>query len=134
MCYVKCQNILVNILVHLLQRLNFWLRYPSYLLSKFATQLKLIQSVVWVEIHGICFASSTFRVLLSGFWVSGLQYPSPRDPFPVPVPGFPVPGSQSPRVPGPRIPGVRVPGSRVAGSWGPGSQVSGSQVLILDYP
>ena len=89
--------------------------------------------MVWVEILGICVASSTFIVLLSGFWVSGLQYPSLRDPFPVPVPWSPVPGSQSPRVPGPRIPGVRVTGSRVAGSWGPGSQVSGSQVLILDY-
>ena len=107
MCYVKCQNILVNVLVHLLEHLSFWLKCPSFLLSKFATQLKLIQSVVWVRILGICITSSTFRVLLSGFWVSGLQFPSLRDPFP----------------------GSWVSGSRVAESQGLRSQSSGSQVL-----
>ena len=58
--YVKCQNILVNVLVHLLEPLIFRLRYPSFLLSKFASQLKL-QSMVRVGILGICVTSSILR-------------------------------------------------------------------------
>ena len=111
LCYVECQNILVNVLVHLLEHLRFRLRCPNFLLSKFALQLKLIQSVVRVGILGICVKSSILRVLLSRFWVSGSQFPSPRDPFP---------GSRSPRVLG-------------SESQGTGSQGPGSQVLILDY-
>ena len=130
MCYVKCQNILVNVLVHLLEHLSFWLRCPSFLLSKFASQLKLIQSVVRVGILGIWVTSSILRVLLSGFWVSGLQFPSPRDLFPGswvsgshftesqfqgPVsqgPSSRSPGSHCPRFQGPRIPGLRSQGPR----------------------
>ena len=78
LCYVKYQNILV----YLLEHLSFWLRCPSFLLSKFASQLKFIQSMVRVGILEICVTSSILRVLLSGFWVSGSQFPSPRDPFP----------------------------------------------------
>ena len=113
MCYVRCQNIMVNVLVHLLEHLSFGLRCPSFLLSKFASQLKLIQSVVRVGILGICVTSSILTVLLSGFWVSGSQVPSFRDP----VPGSWVSGSQISRshfhCPG--IPGSRVPESQVSG-------------------
>ena len=121
LCYVKCQNILVNVLVHLLEHLSFWLRCPSFLLSKFASQLKLIQSVVRVRILGICVTSSILRVLLSGFWLSTSQFPSPRDLFP----GFCVSGSQSPRVPVSRVPGLRVSGTRISEFQGPGSQGPG---------
>ena len=123
-------NILVNVLVYLLEHLIFWLRCPSFLLSKFASQLKLIQSVVRVGILGISVASSILRVLLSGFWASGSQFPSPRDPFP----GSWVSGSQfhGPefRVLCSRIAGLRVFGSWVSESWGlrshgPRSRVSG---------
>ena len=82
LCYVKCQNILVHVLVYLLKHLSFWIRCSNFLLSKFASQLKLIPSVVRVGVLGICVTISILRVLLSGFWVSGSQFPSPRDPFP----------------------------------------------------
>ena len=114
-------------MVHLLQHLHFWLRCPSFLLSKFATQLKLMQSVVWVEILGICVASSTFRVLLSRFWVSGLLFPSPKDPFPVPVPGSWMSGSRVPVSQGSRVPGSQVQEPRVSGSQDPESQDPESQ-------
>ena len=116
LCYVKCQGILANVLVHLLEHLRFWLRCLSFLLLKFASQLKLIQSVLRVGILGICFPSSILRVLLSGFWVSGLQFPSSRDPFP---------GSWVSR--------SRVWSSLVSGSQGPVVSGPGSQDLILDY-
>ena len=135
MCYVKCQNILVNVLVHLLQHLSSWLRWSSFLLSKFASQLKLIQSVVHVGILGIWVTISILRVLLSGFWVSGLQFPSSRDlflgscvsgshftesQFQGPVsqgPRSQSPGSHCPRFQGPRVPGLRSqdPRSRISG-------------------
>ena len=82
---------------------SFWLRCRSFLLSKFASQLKLIQSVVWVRILGICVTNSVIRVLLSGFWVSEFYLFS----------GSWVSGSQSPMVPGSRVPGLRVMGLRV---------------------
>ena len=118
LCYIKCQNILVNVLVHILKNLSFELRCPSFLLSKFASQLKLIQSVVRVGILVVCDISSILRVLLSGFWVSGSQVPSLRDP----TPGPHIPGSHfhsrvlGVRVLCPRIPESRVPESRVSGS------------------
>ena len=133
---------------------SFWLRCPTFLLSKFTSQLKLIQSVVRVRILGICVTSSVFRVLHSGFWVSKYQFSIPRDLFPgslvsgshVPESQFESLGCQGPVFQGPRVPGshlqesqdpdsqspgsqgLRVLGSRVSGSWSPGSQVSGSQV------
>ena len=133
---------------------SFWLRCPTFLLLKFASQLKLIQSVVRVRILGICVTSSVFRVLHSGFWVSKYQFSIPRDLFPgsrvsgshVPesqfeglgcqgavfqgprVPGYHLPESQGPGSQSPGSQGLRVLGSRVSGSWSPGSQVSGSQV------
>ena len=117
-------------------KLSFWLRCPRFLLSKFASQLKLLQSVVRIRILGICVISSILRVLLSGFWVSESQFPSPRDLFP----GSWVSGSQCPRVSGSRVLGLRVlglrvPGLRVLGSLVSGLRVPGpgSQVLILDY-
>ena len=80
---------------------SFWLRCPSFLLSKFASQWKLIQSV-------------------SGSWSqdSGSQSRN----FQVPGTYFQVPGCQ-----GPRVPGSRVPKSRVSGFQGPGSQSPGRQ-------
>ena len=131
LCYVKCHDILAKFLVHLLEHLSFWLKYPSFLLSKLASQLKLIQSLVRVGILGICVTSSILRVLLSGFWVSGLQFPSPRDRVSGSwVPGSHVAGSQSPK-----SQGLRVPSLIVLGSWVSGLRVLGprSQVLILDY-
>ena len=87
---------------------GFWLRCPSFLLSKFASQLKLIQSVVRVGILGICVTISMLRVLFSGFWVSELQFPSPRDSFPESwESGSHVPES---RVSGSRVSGLRIPG------------------------
>ena len=140
---------------------SFWLRCPTFLLSKFTSQLKLIQSVVRVRILGICVTSSVFRVLHSGFWVSKYQFSIPRDLFPGSlVSGFHVPesqfeslGCQGPVFQGPRVPGSHLqesqdPDSRVSGSQGLGvpglrvlgSRISGlrvpgpgSQVLILDY-
>ena len=110
---------------------SFWLRCPRFLLSKFASQLKLIQSVVRIRLLGTCVISSILRVLLSGFWVSESQFPSPRDLFP----GSWVSGSQCPRVSGSRVLGLRVPSLRVLGSLVSGLRVPrpGSQVLILDY-
>ena len=132
---------------------------PSTRAPKFSTQMpqlfiisicftikawrKLVQSVVWVRVLRICARSSILSVLCSGFWVSGSQVPSPRDP----VPWSWVSGSQF-QGPKSRVPGLKIPGSQVSGSQGPGSQgpsipglrVSrpralgpGSQVLILDY-
>ena len=104
---------------------KFLTQIPSFLLLKFASQLKLIQSVVRVGILVICVTSQVFRILLSGFWVSGSQFPSPTDPFP----GFwvsdsPVAWSKSPRVSDPRVPDLRVTGSPVSES-----PVSGSKNL-----
>ena len=139
---------MVNVLVHLLEHLSFRLRCPKFLLSKFAEQLKLIQSVEQVGIVGVYVTSSIFRVLFSEFWVSGSQIASSRDPVPgswvsgshVPGSQFQGPGCQGPvsqshRFPGPRVLG---PGSQSPTSQGPGSQSlrisgPGSQVLILDY-
>ena len=103
---------------------SFWLRCPSFLLSKFASQLKLIQSVVRIRILRICVTSSILRVLLSEFWVSDSQFPSLSDLFP----GSWVSESQSPRVSDPRVLGLRVSGLRVLGSKVSGLRVSGSQI------
>ena len=89
---------------------SFRLRCPSFLLSKFASQLKLIQSVVLVGILGICVTSSLLRVLLSGFWVSSRKSQVPGTQFHGPGCQGPMSQAPSPRVLGP-----------------------GSQVLILDY-
>ena len=103
-------------MVHLLEHLSFGIRCLSFLLSKFASQFKLIQSVVRVGILWICVTSSILRVLISGFWVSGSQVQRFRDPVLASwVSRFRISGSQSP------------------GSQGPRSQVLGTLVLILDY-
>ena len=113
MCYVKCQNILV----HLLEHLSYGLKCLSSLLSKFASHLKLIQSVVRVGILGSV-TNSILQVLFSGLWVSGSQVPSSK---------FQGPSS---RVPCPRVAGLRVSRSQVQGFR---VLDPGSQVLILDY-
>ena len=123
MSYVKCQNILVNFLVHLLEHLSFWLSCLTFYYQNLLHNLKLIQSVVRVEILGICITSSILRVLLSGFWVSESQFPSPTDPVPEScVWGSRVPGSQNswvlgPRVQGLRVSDLRVPVLKVLGVW-----------------
>ena len=115
---------------------SFWLRCPSFLSSKFSSQLKLIQSIVRVM-------ESVSQARFSGSCSqdSGSQSRN----FQVPRTYFQVFGCQGPRVPEFRVPESRVwgsqdPGSRVLGLWVLGSQVSGlrvpgpgSQVLILDY-
>ena len=138
LCYVKCQNILVNVLVHLLEHLSFQLRCPNFLLSKFAKQLKLIQSVMQVGVVGVYVTSSILRVLLSEFWVSGSQIPSSRDPVPGSwVSGSHVPGSQfqSPGCQDPMSQSHRFPGPGSQGPTSQGLRISGPgfQVLILDY-
>ena len=112
-------------------RSSFWIRCPSFLLSKFTSKLKLIQSVVQVRILGICVKSSILRALLSGFWISELQFQCPRELFP----GSWVSPSQSPNVSGSRVSGLSVPESRGSGSWGPRSQsprslVSGPDIRL----
>ena len=123
--------ILVNDLVHLLEHLSFRLRCSSFLLSKFAAQLKLIQSVVRVGILGVCVTSSIFRILLSGFWVSKSQISGTQ--FQGPWCQGPMPQYQSPRCQGsvsqgPRVTGSQVPESQVSKSQVSGSRLSGFQV------
>ena len=118
MCYVKCQNILV----HLLEHLSYGLKCLSSLLSKFASQLKLIQSVVRVGILGSV-TSSVLQVLLSGLWVSGSQVPSPK----FQGPSSRVPESQGSEFQGRGSQGLRVPGPRFQG---PGSWVSGPDIRL----
>ena len=116
----------------------FWSIYPRL---KFSTQIPV--SVVQVEIPGTCATSSILRVLLSGFWVSGLQIPSPRDSVPGSCmsksqfqgpgcqglvsqgPIVPSPGSHSPGSRGPRVSRLRFSEFQVSGSQGSRSQVSG---------
>ena len=74
-----------------------------------------------VGILEICVTSSILRVLLSGFWVSGSQFPSSRDPFPGSwVSGFQGPGPQGPGSQVLGVPGHRIMGSQVSGSLVPG--------------
>ena len=119
--------------------LSFRLRCPSFLLSKFASQLKLIQSVVRVGILGICVTSSVLRVLLSGSWVSGSQVPSPKDPVLGSwVSGSCVSVSRSPSVPGsgsqgPRVPVFESQGSQSLVCQGPGVSGRGSRVSGPDF-
>ena len=80
-------------------------------------------------ILGICVISSSFRVLLSGFWVSRVAISKSQEPISR-ILGVRVPESQPP---GSRVPDLKFSGSRVSGSWGLRSQGPGYQVLILDY-
>ena len=107
-------------------RSSFWIRCPSFLLSKFTSKLKLIQSVVQVRILGICVKSSILRALLSGFWISELQFQCPRDLFP----GSWVSASQSPNVSGSRVSGLSVPESWGLRSQSPRSLVSGPGIRL----
>ena len=93
-----------------------------------------------VQILAKCITSSILRVLLSGFWVSGSQFPNLRDSFPgslvsgshVPKPQFKGPGCEGPvsRVPESQDTGLQslgsqglgFPGSQIAGSWIPWSR------------
>ena len=93
----------------------------SFLLSKYASQIKLIPSVVR--------SVASLRVIWSNFQGPGCQGPVSQGPR--------VPGSRAPESwlqglgsQGPTVLGLR---SRVSGSQGPASQGPGSQTLILDY-
>ena len=129
--------------------LSFWLRCPSFLLSKFVSQSKLIQSVVSgpqgrkFQVPGTRFQGPgcqgpSSRVL--GVRVSCLRILEPQVPDSR-VSGSQVLESQCPWVPGLSVPrsqvlgsqGPRSQGLRVSGSQGPRSQDLGSQFLILDY-
>ena len=120
---------------------NFLTQMPQLFIIKICFKLKLIQSVVRVGILGISVASSILRVLLSGFWASGSQFPSPRDPFPGSwVSGSQFHGSESQGLviqnrgsQGLRIPGLGVPGSWVSESWGLRSHGPRSRVLGPDF-
>ena len=140
LCYVKCQNIFVNVLVHLLEPLSFWLKCPSFLLSKlcFIIKVSTICDVGW-DTRNLCcqfhLQGPALRIL--GFRVTcpkphglssrvlGVKVLCPRVPKSQDHgsqglhPGSQCPGSQSPRVPGPRVPGLRVLGLDVPGlrSW-----------------
>ena len=86
--------------------LRFWHTCRSFLLSKFASQIKLIQSLV-----GSVTSNRVLGSHLQGFGCQRLVSQGPR------VPG---PGYRGPRSLDPRSVGLRVP-------------APGSQVLILDY-
>ena len=98
LCYVKCQNILINVLVHQLEHLSFRFICTSSLLLKFATQLKLIQSVVHefnsqdpaLTILVLRVASPKFQGLR--YRVLGVRVPCHR----FPGPKFLDPSSQGP--------------------------------------
>ena len=102
---------------------SFWLRCPSFLLSKFASQLNLIQFV-----YGSGYLESESKVQFSGSCSQDSE--SQGRNFQGPGTYFQVLGCQ-----GPRVPGSRVPESRVSGSWFKGLRVRGpgSHVLTLDY-
>ena len=104
LCYAKCQNILVNVLVHLLD-LSFLLRCP----------------VVRVGILAICITK--FNSQGPALRILGLRvaiFKSQGLIFRLPCPRVPVPGS-------------RVPGSQSLGSQGPGSQGPRSRVSDPDF-
>ena len=124
---------------HPLQHQSFQLICPSFLLSKFASQLKIIKSVMRFWILGIYVSSSVLMVLGLRFQVSESQVSSPRDPVPgsrvslLCVPGSSVPGLRA-QIPGFRTPWSRVSWSRVPGFRVSGSQDSGSQGLVSESP
>ena len=127
MCFVKCQNILVNVLVHLLEPPNFRLRCPSFLLSNLCFIIKVTT---------ICGAGRDTRNLCHKFSSQGLCFQESGfqgNMSQVPGAYFQSPVCQGTVFQVPRVPGSRVPGSRVSGSQSPGSQSPGHQVLILDY-
>ena len=120
---------MVNILVHLLGFLSFRLSCTRFLLSKFAPQLKLIQSASRVT-RSLC---HKFNFQGPALKIVGLTAASPN---------FPRPRSSvlSVRIPFPRVPAL---GSRVSGSYlpglqghrfpGPGSQRHGPRVSDPDF-
>ena len=136
MCYVKCQNDLVNASVQLLEHLSFGLRSLSFLLSKFDLQLKLIQSLVLVEILGICVTSSILRVL--GLRVTSPKFQGLSSRFLgvrvlcTRVPESRVWGSQDLRVLGHRIQGLRVLGLRTW-FWTMPWKVTPAQMFFCEY-
>ena len=154
MYYVKCQNILVNVLVHVLDHLSFWPRCPSFFIIKICFRIKVKSicdagrdtckmhhkfnsqgpalrilglRVAIYKSQGVIYRVPCSRVTVQGSWVWGSHVQGFR------VPGYKVAdssvsGSRVPKVSSRRVLGVMVPESQVSGSWGPGFQV-----LILDY-
>ena len=119
--------------IFLFQSLRFQHTYPSFLLSKLVSQIKLIQSVVGSvaspRVPGSHYQGTRCQGTMSQDHKSqdpGYQFQSPKV-LSLSVPGYRVPESQ-------------VSGSQVSGSQGLRFQVSVSrvlsprfQVLILDY-
>ena len=156
-CYVKCQNILVHVLVHLLEHLSFWHRCTSFLFSKLCFIIKVSRICgAGRDTKNLCHKFSSqgpalrilcFRVTCPKFQGLSSRVLRVKVPYPrVPVPESCVSGycAQDPRVAGPmvqvlglrvsglRVP-VRVPGLRIPGSWVPESWVSRSRVSGFDF-
>ena len=120
MCYVKFQNILINVLVHLLSPLSFRLRCPGLLLSKLWFIIKVsticgagqdtINLCHKFNSQGLDLGILGFRVTCPKFQEHSVRVPCPR----VPVPESWVSWY---RVPGPKVPRSQVSGSRVSESW-----------------
>ena len=102
---------------------SFWLRCPSFLLSKFVSQWKLIQSVV----RGLGYLESEWLDQFSG--PCSQDFGSQSSNFQFLITYFQGPGCQGPmsQSPNSRVLGVRVPCSRVPESQGPGSYSPESQ-------
>ena len=128
-CYVNCQNILVNVLVHLLEHLSFWHKCLSFLFSKLCFIIK-VSTICGAgrDTRNLCHKCNSqgpalrilcFRVTCPKFQqlsckALGVRVPCPR----FPVPEYWVSGycAQGIRIAGPWVPvlGLRVPGLR---SW-----------------
>ena len=116
-------------MIHLLEYLSLRLSCPSFLLSKFATQLKLIQSASR-DTRSLChkFISQGPALRILGLRAASPKFQGPssrvlgaRVPCPmVSWSMFQGTGCQGPRVTGSRVPEARVPGLRISGSRVPG--------------
>ena len=104
--------------IFVFEPLSFRLIYPSFLLSKLISKIKLIQSVVGVSCY---------------YRVPGSDYQGPRCQGPMSQ----CHKSQGPwsQFQSPRVPNLKAPGSQGHGSQSFSLRVPGprSQVLILDY-
>ena len=130
MCYVKCENILVNVLVHLLKHLSFWLRCPSFILSKFASQFKVnLICCVGRDTRNLCHKFNYQGSCSQDYGSQGCKSQVPGTRFQ--DSGCQGPISQGPGCQDPLSESPRVPGFQVSGSWVLMSQVSESQVLGL---
>ena len=103
----KTENEISLNFIFVFEPLRFRHACLSFLLSKFTSQIKLIQSVVGGQLLVSWSQSPISRV--SGVRISCPRVASPK--------------SQVPRVPGHRVPGSQVPGSQVLGHGSSGTSV-----------